>query len=133
MAKWAIAGATGIESTRWQAKIDAASGDFEGAQRRLEQARGGATAADADLLSWDEVAIDAQAGELERAHARARELGAKNLPAGAVPLYALALVRGTTQGTDSAYFLSRIAVDAARVPPNLDASTRESWLQRAVV
>ncbi|HTL36225.1 MAG TPA: serine/threonine-protein kinase [Kofleriaceae bacterium] len=132
MAKWAIAGATGLESTRWQAKIDATSGNFESARRRLEQGRVGATAADADLLSWDEVAIDAQAGELERAHARARELGTKNLQAGAVPLYALALVRGTTQGTDSAYFLAKTAVDAARLPPNLDASTREQWIELAM-
>src|SRR5205823_7489799 len=65
------------------------------------------------------------------AHARVVELARKDLRSAALPLLALAVARGTTTGTDRPEYLWTVAVDAARVPPVLQTSTRDAWVELA--
>ncbi|HEX5064408.1 MAG TPA: serine/threonine-protein kinase [Kofleriaceae bacterium] len=130
-ARWALAGTSGTEHVRWQARVDAAADDVAAAKRGLDKARAAATGTDADTLGWDRVALDAQTGDVEHAHALALELATKNLQAGAVPLYGLALARGVTDGADGSQHLAGVALDAARLPPSILVSTRDAWLELA--
>jgi serine/threonine protein kinase len=130
-ARVSLTGASGLERVRWQARIDAAADNAAAARRALDTARAAATGPDADTLGWDRVALDAQTGDLDHAHSLARELAAKNLQKGALPLYALALARGITDGPDGSLHLAVVALDAARLPPSILVTTREAWLELA--
>jgi len=119
-ARGALAGTTGGDLLRWHARIEVSRGDYASARRAVDGAA---------ELAWEEVAIDAAAGDLASAQRRAEELGNSNMRDALLPLLGLALAGANR---DALRWWDQ-ALSSARVQPTLRQGTREAWLDIAAM